>query len=27
VQGVLSNHQTTATVGVVWWWGRKEGAW
>jgi hypothetical protein len=27
VQGVLSNHQTTATLGVVWWWGRKEGAW
>jgi len=27
VQGVLSNHQTTATVGVIWWWGGKEGAW
>src|SRR5271163_779089 len=26
-QGVLSKHQTTATVGLVWWWGRKEGAW
>ena len=25
--GVLSKHQTTATVGLVWWWGRKEGAW
>jgi hypothetical protein len=27
VQGVLSNDQNTATVGLVWWWGRKEGAW
>jgi hypothetical protein len=27
VQGVLSKQQTTATVGVIWWWGRKEGAW
>jgi Putative beta-barrel porin-2, OmpL-like. bbp2 len=27
VQGVLSKQQTTATVGLVWWWGRKEGAW
>ena len=26
-QGVLSKEQTTATVGLVWWWGRKEGAW
>jgi hypothetical protein len=26
-QGLLSKHQTTATVGLVWWWGRKEGAW
>ena len=26
-QGVLSKHQNTATVGIVWWWGRKEGAW
>jgi len=27
VQGILSKEQTTATVGLVWWWGRKEGAW
>jgi Putative beta-barrel porin-2, OmpL-like. bbp2 len=27
VQGVLSKEQTTATVGLLWWWGRKEGAW
>jgi hypothetical protein len=27
VQGVLSKEQTTATVGLIWWWGRKEGAW
>jgi hypothetical protein len=27
VQGVLSKQQSTATVGLVWWWGRKEGAW
>jgi Putative beta-barrel porin-2, OmpL-like. bbp2 len=27
VQGVLSKEQSTATVGLVWWWGRKEGAW
>lgn len=26
-QGVLSKDQTTATVGLIWWWGRKEGAW
>jgi len=26
-QGVLSKHQTTATVGLVWWWGQKQGAW
>jgi Putative beta-barrel porin-2, OmpL-like. bbp2 len=26
-QGVLSKQQTTATVGLIWWWGRKEGAW
>jgi Putative beta-barrel porin-2, OmpL-like. bbp2 len=24
---VLSEHQTTATLGLTWWWGRKEGAW
>ena len=27
VQGVLSKEQTTATVGLIWWWGRKEGVW
>jgi hypothetical protein len=26
-QGVLSRHQTTATVGLVWWWGQKQGSW
>jgi len=27
VQGVLKKDQTTATVGLIWWWGRKEGSW
>jgi Putative beta-barrel porin-2, OmpL-like. bbp2 len=27
VQGILRKDQNTATVGLVWWWGRKEGAW
>jgi hypothetical protein len=27
VQGVLSKQQNTATVGLIWWWGRKEGSW
>jgi hypothetical protein len=27
VQGVLAKEQDTATVGIIWWWGRKEGAW
>ena len=27
VQGALSKHQNTATVGLIWWWGRKEGSW
>ncbi len=27
VQGVFSKAQNTATVGIVWWWGRKEGSW
>jgi hypothetical protein len=27
VQGVLSKEQNTATVGLIWWWGRKEGPW
>jgi len=26
-QGVLSKEQQTATVGIIWWMGRKEGAW
>jgi hypothetical protein len=26
-QGVFSKDQNTATLGLVWWWGRKEGAW
>lgn len=26
-QGVLSKQQNTATLGLIWWWGRKEGAW
>jgi hypothetical protein len=26
-QGVLNKQQTTATLGLVWWWGRKEGVW
>jgi hypothetical protein len=26
-QGVLSKEQSTATVGFIWCWGRKEGAW
>jgi hypothetical protein len=26
-QGVLSKQQTTATVGLIWWWGRKVGLW
>jgi hypothetical protein len=25
--GILSKHQSTATLGVVWWYGAKEGAW
>jgi outer membrane murein-binding lipoprotein Lpp len=27
VQGLLSKEQNTAAVGLMWWWGRKEGAW
>lgn len=27
VQGVLRNQQNTTTLGLVWWWGRKEGSW
>lgn len=26
-QGALSKDQNTATVGLIWWWGRKEGSW
>jgi hypothetical protein len=26
-QGVLSKQQSTASVGLIWWWGRKQGAW
>jgi Putative beta-barrel porin-2, OmpL-like. bbp2 len=25
--GVLSKQQNTVTLGLIWWWGRKEGAW
>jgi len=27
VQNIFSKQQNTATVGVVWWWGQKQGAW
>lgn len=27
VQGAFSKEQNTATVGLIWWWGGKEGAW
>jgi len=27
VQGTFSKDQSTATVGLLWWWGRKQGAW
>lgn len=26
-EGVLQKQQDTATVGLIWWWGQKEGAW
>ena len=26
-QGLLKKSQNTATAGLIWWWGRKEGAW
>ncbi len=26
-QGLLKKQQNTATVGLVWWWGGKEGSW
>ena len=25
--GVLKNDQQTATLGLIWWWGNKTGAW
>lgn len=25
--GIVSNHQTTATMGLIWWWGNKEETW
>jgi hypothetical protein len=25
--GILRDHQTTATMGLVWWWGNKEETW
>ncbi len=27
VQNILRKDQNTATVGLIWWWGRKEGTW
>jgi Putative beta-barrel porin-2, OmpL-like. bbp2 len=27
VQGLLRKNQNTATLGLIWWWGRKEGSW
>lgn len=27
VQGILAKEQQTASVAIIWWWGRKEGAW
>jgi hypothetical protein len=27
VQGLMKKDQDTATLGLMWWWGRKEGAW
>jgi hypothetical protein len=27
VQGIFRKQQNTATVGLMWWWGRKEGSW
>lgn len=26
-QNILSKNQNTATLGLIWWWGRKEGSW
>jgi Putative beta-barrel porin-2, OmpL-like. bbp2 len=27
IQGIYRKDQNTATLGLVWWWGRKQGAW
>lgn len=27
VQGIMSKRQNTATAGLVWWWGQKDGVW
>ena len=27
VQGVMKKDQNTATLGLIWWWGRKDGSW
>jgi len=26
-QGVLVKQQNTVTLGMIWWWGRKQGSW
>jgi len=26
-QGILKKDQNTATLGLIWWWGRQEGSW
>ena len=26
-QGLLAKQQSTATLGLIWWWGRKQGSW
>jgi hypothetical protein len=26
-QNIMSKNQNTATIGLIWWWGRKEGPW
>jgi hypothetical protein len=25
--GVLKKEQNTAAVGLIWWWGQKQGSW
>jgi hypothetical protein len=27
VQGDLNRDQNTVTIGLIWWWGGKEGSW